>query len=55
MKIPRPLYFYKKPVVYFIYILVPTILKKQPWTFLKLYYRPYNFTYMSLYKIYNYN
>jgi hypothetical protein len=30
MKIPRPLYFYKKPVVYFIYILVPAILKKQP-------------------------
>jgi hypothetical protein len=45
----------KAPIVYFIYDLVPTILQKQPWTFLKLYFRPCNFTFRSLYKIFNYN
>jgi hypothetical protein len=45
----------KALLVYFIYVLVPKTLQKQPQTFLKLYFHPYNFTYRVMYKIYNYN
>jgi hypothetical protein len=49
-----PVFYRKAPIVYFIYVLIPAILQKQPQAFLKLYFS-YNFAYRSLYKIYNYD
>jgi hypothetical protein len=49
-KIAEALDFYRNiHVVYFIYILVPIILQKQPQTFPKLYFSPCNFTFRSLF------